>query len=112
VEGAGVEEQAKVGADPRHLEVRHVGLQEANRDAGFARAVVSTLESLVDEIDAGHVPAALGQLDCPGAAAGAEVERAAVGLLSSAFLCVEQLRERRHEWLLVQGLLPGWKPMR
>src|SRR6266446_6413856 len=69
--------------------------------------MASTLESLVNEIDAGHVPATFGQLDCPDAAAGAEVERAAVGLLVSAFLRLQQLRERRHEWPLVQGLLPG-----
>ena len=59
VEGSRVEHQSEVGADPRLPKSRHVGVQDSHVDAGFPDPLASSLQGLVDDVDARHLPAAL-----------------------------------------------------
>ena len=106
MEGAGVEHQPEARADVRLPQRRHVAAHETHLDAGLVDPLAGAAQGLLDDVDAGHLPAALGELDAPDRAAGAEVERRAVGRLAPGLLASHQLQELAGERRMLRQVLP------
>jgi hypothetical protein len=89
VEGASVEYQAEVGADVGLTQSRHVGVHDPNVDASLPNALAGALQGLIDDVDAGDLPAALCQWHTPNTTAASEVECRSKGRLAAALLALE-----------------------
>jgi hypothetical protein len=106
VERSGVEHQHEAGADVSRPKVRHVAVDQPRVDAGLSDSVAPATQCLFDDVDAGHPPAPLGELDSPDRAAGADVESRAVG---PSLLTLEQGADPLNEARLLLGFLPRMK---
>lgn len=109
MEGAGVEYELEARADARLAQRGHVTMHEAHLDARLVHPLAGTVEGLLDDIDAGHLPAPLRQPHAPDRASGSEVERGPVGWLAPVLLASDQLEELPGEGRMLSQILPGVK---
>src|SRR6185295_3332777 len=107
VEGSRVQDQPETAADIGVLKVGHVALHQPHVNAGLPYPLTATVQRFVHQVYAGHLPAALGQLDAPDGASAAQVKRAPVRRLASALLALEQLGELVCERWMLGEVLPG-----
>jgi len=87
---AKVQDEAKSGADACGRERRNAPFNESTLHAGFACSFAGGAHRLRHDVDAGYLPPALGQANRPEPGAASEIERAPVGLFSTALHPVKE----------------------
>jgi hypothetical protein len=85
----------------------HVAAHEAHLDFGLDDPLAGAAQGLLDDVDAGHPPAPLCELNAPDHAAGAGVERQTVGRLPPGLLASHPLQELAGEGRMLRQVLPG-----
>ncbi len=111
MEGAGVHQQAVVGADAGILQGGHVSPDDAHFDPRRLDPLAGSAQRALDHVDAGHLPPTFGEPDAPDATAGADVEGTTVGT-ATLLLTSDQLQQLAGEGRMLGKALPGMEAER
>jgi hypothetical protein len=112
VEGAGVEDQPEAAADVSRAQRGDVTADDPHRDAGSTVPPAGASHGRPDQLDAGHVPATLGQTNAPHRPAGSDIQRPPERAAAALLVAGEQPAQRVCERRMAGNFLPWVEPTR
>jgi hypothetical protein len=111
MEGPGVEHEPKARSDPGLPHRCDAPAREAHLDACRVHPLLGTVQRLLDDVDAGHLPAALRKPHAPDRAAGSDVKSRAIGWPVLVLLASDELHQLVGEGQMLSEVSQGWKPI-